>query len=313
MKPGETVTKPFMVRELELKTSQANGNPFLIGKVFDLTGEYKVCIWNDAFFTKDGRAIHDLKPGAIIDAAWKVKDFKGDMQLDVERLIACCAPGDQSMYARSSFVRVSHVTKTMWLALFDEVVHELGCGSSVTRFTRDVVDSSDGFWVAPAAKGMHQNWVGGLAEHTFRLVKTFYAMARLGGPQFASDKVRRDIVLAGLVLHDWGKHLEYKQVAPGVFDYSEFNSLVGHLAGGPILLQPKMIAELTDEDRFAVIHVMLAHHGQLDWGSPIVPATAEAIVVHFLDNLDGKLSMFEEAKHGEWSRGLGTRPFKKQG
>jgi hypothetical protein len=115
--------------------------------------------------------------------------------------------------------------------------------------------------------------------------------------------------LLELILHDWAKSLEYEEIAPGQFDVSRWGSLLGHLAGGPIFLERVRIKagiEMSEELWMHFNHVLLAHHGTNEWGSPVVPATFEAILVHHLDMLDGRLWQIDNTNDSDFHRGLHT-------
>ena len=146
---------------------------------------------------------------------------------------------------------------------------------------------------APAATKMHHAFVGGLLEHTLNLLE----LALLVIPRY--PQVSLDLVLGGILLHDAGKtrELEY---GTG-FDYSTEGKLVGHIALAAMWVHEKA-RELERETgkpfpreiENAIKHIILAHHGRYEFGSPKLPATMEAIAIHHLDNLDAKLNQFAQ-------------------
>jgi 3'-5' exoribonuclease len=136
---------------------------------------------------------------------------------------------------------------------------------------------------APAAKTIHHAWLGGLLEHVLSLC----ALCRNVAPQYPS--VDPDLLITGAILHDIGKidELTYERG----FGYSDEGQLVGHLVQGLTLIHEKACAlpDFPRRVKTLVEHMILSHHGQLEFGSPKVPMFAEALLLHHLDNLDSKM------------------------
>jgi 3'-5' exoribonuclease len=120
------------------------------------------------------------------------------------------------------------------------------------------------------------------------------------------SNLNRDLVLAGVLLHDLGKteELSYQRS----FGYTDAGNLLGHitLEAQWVAREMDKIPNFPEELRLQILHIVLAHHGKLEFGSPVLPKTPEALLVHYLDDLDGKLEgMFrlirEESGQGNWS------------
>ena len=154
---------------------------------------------------------------------------------------------------------------------------------------------------APAAKSNHHAWVGGLLEHVLKLCKVGRDVLR------HYPEVQPDLVLAGLILHDFGKIQEL--TAERSFEYSDKGQLVGHMMIGIeiILKKSSQISGFPDKILHHLEHIILSHHGFLEYGSPKEPMTLEALMVHHLDNMDSKLQGFldvlarETAGDSAWS------------
>lgn len=170
------------------------------------------------------------------------------------------------------------------------------------------------FRKAPAAKKFHHAYLGGLLEHVVSLLALADAYAR------THPDVRRDLLLSGVILHDLGKIDELTYFP--VIDYTDQGRLLGHIILGYERVN-QAIAELRDRGvefpenlRLALLHMILAHHGEKAWGSPVEPHTYEAQVLHFLDNLDAKAWMFRQARESEeegawvWQEGLRKQVFR---
>jgi len=143
---------------------------------------------------------------------------------------------------------------------------------------------------APAAITLHHAYIGGLLEHTLSLLE-------LGERVLGHyPELDADLVTAGLFLHDIGKTTELDYDIS--FKYSDQGRLLGHLVKGALLVEEKIRQlDATGGEAFprlladAVQHIIVSHHGIREFGCPVLPATPEAFVVHYLDNLDSKLAL----------------------
>ena len=136
---------------------------------------------------------------------------------------------------------------------------------------------------APAAKGLHHAWIGGLLEHMLSLM----GLCDLAAGHYPT--VNRDLLLTGVMLHDIGK---LRELAWGTsFEYTLEGQLLGHITIGLGMIEKKIAAipDFPASKRLLVEHLVLSHHGKYEFGSPKLPMTAEAIVLHYLDNLDAKM------------------------
>ena len=135
----------------------------------------------------------------------------------------------------------------------------------------------------PASVRAHHARLGGLLKHTAEVALIARATARASGAEL-------DLVLAGVLLHDIGKLESYSW--DGIFDYTVAGSLVGHVVLGALMLDRRLAEEVTspctDEERHVLLHLILSHHGKLEYGSPVQPMTLEAEVLHWADNASAK-------------------------
>jgi len=141
---------------------------------------------------------------------------------------------------------------------------------------------------APAAVSMHSACIGGLLEHVDNLLQLGLFLAA----QY--PLLNRDLLLTGIILHDMGKvqELEYQTN----FKYSDIGKLLGHITIGVQMLDQK-IATFPDfpiEKKMILDHMLIAHHGELEFGSPRQPMTMEAVALFYLDNIEAKLTGFSE-------------------
>jgi 3'-5' exoribonuclease len=149
------------------------------------------------------------------------------------------------------------------------------------------------YWRAPAAKLYHQAYVHGLLEHSLTVAQGVSAMAS------TFPGIDRDVAVTGALLHDIGK-LEAYTADPGAIDLTDAGRLQGEIPLGYYRVR-RAIEELPGfppATAQALLHIVLSHHGSLEHGSPVVPCTREAWLVHMIDNLGGKLGSFDRLEKG---------------
>jgi len=162
-------------------------------------------------------------------------------------------------------------------------------------------ETSRKFKRAPAAKTMHHPYLGGLLEHSLSLVKLCRFMAS------HYEGIDADLLVTGAILHDFGKidELSYERA----FGYTNEGQMVGHLVMETIMVAGKIaqIPDFPDELRRHLLHLLLTHHGKLEYGSPKLPSTPEALLLSMLDDLDSKVEamqrlMADPLAAGDWTR-----------
>jgi 3'-5' exoribonuclease len=165
---------------------------------------------------------------------------------------------------------------------------------------------------APAAKLYHQAYVHGLLEHSLTVAQGVSAMAS------TFPGIDRDVAVTGALLHDIGK-LEAYTADPGAIDLTDAGRLQGEIPLGYYRIRraTEDLPGFPPDTAQALLHIVLSHHGSLEHGSPVVPCTREATLVHFVDNLGGNLGSFDRieralAEGASWSdfdRGISTSAF----
>ncbi len=274
---GQIVSSHFLVREKEMRTSARTGSSWLHLELADRTGAISGKMWDN--FSALASA---FERGDVVHIRGRVKIYNGQKELTLEQIIPA-AERDydladflphtkhdvEEMYAR---VRAAiSAMKNPWLKqLLASVVED---PAIVPRLKR-----------APAAMTMHHAYLGGLLEHIVSLIGLASAVAA------HYPELDADLLLAGVVLHDIGKidELHYERD----IGYTDEGRLLGHITMGAALVREKIEAIAGFPAPLAVLveHLILSHHGSLEFGSPSLPQTREAIALHFLDDLDSKMA-----------------------
>ncbi len=269
------------VRQAETKT----GKPYLVVTVMDRTGEIGGPIWEDVEHYS-----RICQPGEIVRLRGVVRSFQGLLQLkidDAERVgfdeidlafFLPCTKRDREEMALE-FQKIIH-------SIEDPFVRKL-----LLKFFRKG-NTWQKFQEAPAAKGIHHAYIGGLLEHTLSVTQIADQLCE------HYQGVDRSLLLAGAMLHDIGK-LEELEIQKGVIDYTSRGRLKGHLVIGSEMVG-KAASEMEDVPlaRLEQIqHLILSHHGRQEFGSPTVPMTVEAFLLSFLDDLDAKMNVTEQLRY----------------
>jgi 3'-5' exoribonuclease len=174
------------------------------------------------------------------------------------------------------------------------------------------------FCNSPAAIKVHHDYIGGLLEHTHNMLRVAVAILQL------YPDVQPDLVLTGIFLHDIGKtdELAYDMA----FSYTDSGQLIGHISKSLLIINQKADSlrsrgtKIDPEVLDSLGHIILSHHGAYEFGSPKLPATAEAFMVCYIDNLDAKISQVTSAIDNEvsdsnwtaWQNSLQTRLYRKR-
>ena len=154
----------------------------------------------------------------------------------------------------------------------------------------------------PAASSIHHAFRGGLLNHVYQMLHMLEGLAPC-----MPYPVRVDYCTIAILFHDYGKVQTYSKDG----DTQPIDSLLGHIYISAVALQRELERrEIPQDDIERIIHIILAHHGQKEWGSPVLPCSQEAILIHFLDNLSAKSDTIEGSASMEYVNALGTRVVK---
>lgn len=267
------ITGFFAAVSKQVRTNREGGRYFAL-ILADRTGQIDGRMWeiDDA---------GEFEAGDVVKVRGEVCRFNERLQIKVEKIRRATA----GQYELSDFVRQSQRNiDEMWAELQNWVAsfHDPDLKALLEAFLGDV-EIARALREAPAAKGLHHAWIGGLLEHILSLMG-MCEQAALHYPE-----VNRDLLLTGVVLHDIGKLRELRWGTS--FDYSLEGQLLGHITIGIGMIEQKIAAIplFPAAKRLLVEHLVLSHHGEYEFGSPKLPMTAEAIVLHYLDNLDAKM------------------------
>ena len=274
---GQQVDGVFLVKEMSRGETKA-GKPYLGLMLMDTSGEMGARVWENA-----DQLMGACPAGAVVAVRGLAQAYKGVVQLRVDALTRVAeATVDMGRFIPSTPGDIATMAKEL-----------LRIAASVEQlFLRQLLD---GFFAdqqlmaalrkAPAAKGMHHAYLGGLLEHTLAVAQLADQVCRL------YPGLDRSLLLTGAILHDIGKLREF-DFSSFPFDYTDQGRLVGHMVLGITMIQERVaaIAGFPPELADRLSHLILSHHGRHEYGSPVLPMMGEAFVLNFLDDLDAKIN-----------------------
>ncbi|MFH1758116.1 MAG: HD domain-containing protein [Pseudomonadota bacterium] len=278
LKKGHTVESIFIVREKSL-TRTKTGNPYLSLRLADRTGEVEGRIWENALdfgalFAKDD----------FIKVRAEVDEFQGTLQLRIIKLRKC----EEAEVLLDDFLpRTPLNIEKMFSAIKNIAsgVQQPYLQKLLDAFFDDE-DFVKKFKLAPAAKAVHHVYLGGLLEHTLSVVQ----LILLVGPRY--KEINLDLLITSGILHDIGKVDEL--TFGRAFDYTDWGRLLGHIILTVEMVDQKIktIREFPETLSLFLKHNLLSHHGEYAFGSPKLPMTLEALLLHQIDDLDAKVNGF---------------------
>jgi 3'-5' exoribonuclease len=280
IKPGSQVDDVFYCAQRDVK-QRRDGGAFLTLELRDKTGSVPAIMWD-----RIEDALRCVEVGGFYRVTGRMGDYQGKPQFSVSVIY----PADPAEVSRDDFIAASRYDRAEMMKELRGYVAAVG-----NRHLRTLLDAffsdeafAERFSLAPGGARVHHACLGGLLEHTLlmcRLARSFPAVYK---------EIDGDLLMAGVILHDVGKVREY--VYDVAIDHSYDGRLLGHITMGYQMVQDKLagMREFPAELGRMLLHIILAHHGQMEFGSPKTPKFAEAFIVYFLDNLDARAAMFRE-------------------
>ena len=287
LKEGDAVQQYFLVRQAESRTDKT-GKPYLSLALGDKSGAMAAKVWNKVLAKCPG----PFAPGDHVGVQAQVESYNGELQLNVRYINTVEALRDLGRdlqeYDPELLIQATpYDREALWQEL--RQLAETGIRPPLGPLVLTVLERyREEFLVCPAALRYHHPYLGGLLEHTWFVTR--HALASLA----IYPELNRDLVLAGTILHDLGKIKELAN--PPAPERTVPGHLLGHVVLGWEMVRaaaqgldfpdPTLLVQLE--------HILLSHHGTMEFGSPVVPKTREALLVNFLDDLDAKLKMMSQ-------------------
>ncbi len=279
---GCEVAQPLLVRDVELR-SRRDGGEYLKVLLGDRTGSVPAVVWDEVQTARELCA-----PGEVVHATGR---YCVHSRYGPQLAIQAIRPANDDEFAAADLldgpIRGPDQMEADLRQLLDTVHNP-----HLRRLLGLVFGSSSAVWAryrdAPAAKHYHQAYRHGLLEHCLTVAQAVGALSAI------FPGIDRDVAVTGALLHDIGK-LEAYDLQSGAISMSDRGRLHGEIPLGYYRVR-RAIERLDGfpaELEEAILHIILSHHGALEHGSPVVPCTREATLVHMIDNLGGRLGSFD--------------------
>jgi len=275
LEPNQVITGLFLVQHKDVRQKKS-GEPYLSMMLADRTGELDAKMWDNA-----AEALDAFERDDFVRVKGLYQIFQNRPQLTVHKIAAVA---DSEVDFADYFPASARDRDEMFAELrawIESIANPHLRALLETIFADQEIALA--YRTAPAAKSVHHAWLGGLIEHVLSLCH----LAKFTAAHYKDIDV--DLLLAGVILHDIGKIRELSY-ARG-FSYSTEGQLLGHIVIGMQMIHEKLrqVPDFPAPLRDLLIHMILSHHGEMEFGSPKVPMFAEAMLLHHLDNLDSKM------------------------
>lgn len=282
--PGHVFSTTLLLRKVATKTA-SNGNPFLSLELGDRTGSFTATIFNDH---PQFELLRAQAEGTVLRVEGKVDHYQGRLSPRINSLAVLDEAAMNAPGALDHLVEVPpEDPEAMWQELqacIDAIGHD-----ELRLTVRGVFEEvGESFHHTPAAIAMHHAYRHGLLEHTLHMARAARALFPI------YPEVDADLALAGILVHDTGKVIEYEGALGA--RRSRRGILQGHVVLGYQLVRKAGLKARLDPDRLERLeHIVLSHQGEPAWGAAIYAATPEAVFVSMIDNLDARMGMVQRA------------------
>lgn len=294
LKDKEQVSQLFLVKEKYMSLGK-NGRPFMSLSLGDRSGSLDAKMWD-----KVEDAAKEFEMGDVVQVKGQIQLFQNRKQLIVHKIEKALEPPTDL----TEFIPTSQVdSQALYIELI-QIVKSMH-NAHLKQLVLDTLEDPEIkplFLRAPAAKSIHHAWIGGLLEHVLSMTKLLVFIAD------HYKTVNRDLLIFGAIFHDLGKIWELS-FETGI-NYTDRGKLIGHMEMACELIDRKSLRILgfNQELRDICKHIVLSHHGKLEYGSPKRPKFIEAVLVSMVDELDSKVSTIqswvqnERVSSEKWSR-----------
>ncbi len=291
---GEPVDHFLLVKKCEIRLTKSN-KQYLFLELGDKSASFNSNMWDN--FEDSCKTI---AAGDVAKVKGVIDEFQGNAQIKVFSIKKASAKDDVSAsdflpksgrllaeMEREFKNRIENISDTYLKTLLGKIFNE---------------ENFEKFSMAPAGKSWHHSYLHGLLEHTLEIVKICDLMCDI------HPEINRDILICGAIMHDFGKteELSYEPV----FDYTDKGKLLGHIVISAMLVneEAKSIPGFPENLKNSLLHVILSHQGKLEYASPVIPKTLEAITLYQADELSAKVNAYKNAissgtnSEGQWTK-----------
>ncbi len=256
------------------------GSTYLNVDLQDNSGNIDAKLWD----AKD-EDLTVVSPGKVIRVNGDVLMYRGTLQLRINSTKIV----DETEYNVADYVKASPISEEVLRVEISEFVQAIENENLSVLVNTILADNDKDFYTYPAASRIHHEYVGGLATHVLGMLKIAKNLCD------AHEYINRSLLYTGILLHDLGKTTELS--GPVLTHYTNEGRLLGHISimQADVFDYAKKLNIEKSEEVMLVRHMILSHHGQYEYGSPVLPMIPEAEFLTFIDNLDARVDMLDKA------------------
>lgn len=282
MEKGDEVEGFYILKTAVLRTS-TTGKPYLSASLADASGKIDAKMWD-----YNGK-VTPAEEGKIVKIRGEVTEFKGSLQLNIRKIRLA---EDKDNYALEDLVPTAPIDSVKEMEYVQDLIASIEdedyrnlCSVMLDRHIA-------AFGKIPAAKNVHHSFLSGLLMHTSSMLRIADFLATQCYPTI----LNRSLLLAGTLLHDFGKEREYDFSDLGlVTDKSTEGMLIGHLViGAEEVGEVGRLLDIPEEKLLLLRHMLLSHHGTPEFGAAVIPSIAEAELLSYIDLLDSRMEIYAE-------------------
>lgn len=291
LREGEKISGIYLCKHKQPAVTK-NGKPYENVILQDKTGTIDAKIWEP-----NSQGIDDFDTLDYIDVIGDVTSFQGSLQVSIKR----ARKAHEGEYEPGNYLPISEKSIDGMYEELLKYVHSIKnayLNKLLVKFFEEDEEFIKTFKGNSAAKTVHHGFIGGLLEHTLGVVRLCQYYSK------AYPVLNRDLLITAAMLHDIGKTVELS--AFPMNDYTDDGQLLGHIMIGAEMLHDAIreIPDFPAKVESELKHCILAHHGELEYGSPKKPALAEAMALNLADNADAKMQtlteLFKDKKGNDW-------------
>lgn len=287
---GDHIETELLVSNV-VKGTTNSGSPYLSLTLQDNSKAIDAKVWD-----VKPELSSQIEVGKVYSFSLEIIKYKNNLQAKVLKFL----PISQANIDMEKYLFKSPISKEDLVTIIQSAINQI-MNKDIARIVSAMLNYySNDVYEYPAASKIHHNFIGGLATHTTGMIRIALALCDI------YPNINKDYLLAGVILHDLGKIEEL--TSPAVTEYTTEGKLLGHISiVDARLLQIGQELQLDGSKELMILrHMVLSHHGEYEFGSPVRPATLEAEILSQIDNIDAKINTIDKAlneiKEGEFTQ-----------
>jgi 3'-5' exoribonuclease len=278
---NDSVDHYLLVRKADIRLTKSN-KEFLSLELGDTSGSMTSNVWDNI-----NSIFSNIKSGEVVKVKGSIEEFQGNLQI---RISSIKIVNEKEGISPSDFLPHSKRNIAVMKKEFEDRLNKISNEylKSLLKliFTEEKFEK---YSKVPAGKSWHHSYVHGLLEHTLEIIRICDLMCDI------HPEINRDLLISGAMMHDFGKTEELNFEKN--FDYTDKGKLLGHIVISAMLVNEKTkeIKGFPEDLKNLLIHIILSHQGKLEYASPVVPKTLEAITLYQADELSAKVNAYKNA------------------